>query len=63
MEQLKKFRLKCCLKDLKTGKDTGLKIIIIEGTCGNDAVSRFIRKLDAEGLYQLDDSYSYFEIV
>lgn len=63
MEQvLKNFRLKCSLKDIKTGADMGLKEIIIQGYYGNDAVYRFKDKLRQEGLYELGESYSYFEI-
>lgn len=60
---MRKFKLKGALKDLQTGKTSNVKEIIIEGNCGNDAVCAFRQKLKEEGLYELDEDYSYMEII
>ena len=36
--------------------------LIIQGTCGNDAVCRLKQYLNSEGVYELNQNYSYFEI-
>ena len=59
---LKNFRLRCALIEKTTGKNLGVKEIIIQGYYGNEAVIRFRNKLDQEGKFTLDDDYSYFEI-
>lgn len=61
---LKNFRIKCSLKDKKTGKWAGVREIISQGYNGANAVSNLNRKLAAEGKYEIDieDTYTYFEI-
>ena len=59
---LKQFRLKCSLIDKETKKSAGLRIVDIYGYCGNEAVDGYRRELAKEGLYELDDNYSYSEL-
>lgn len=59
---LKDFKLKGSLRNIKTREFGGVKEIIIQGYCGSDAVYKYIDKLKKEGIYELDESYSYYEI-
>ena len=59
---MKKFRLKCNLIDKATKKSAGLRIVDIYGYCGNEAVNSYVNELNKEGLYELDDNYSYSEL-
>ena len=59
---LKDFRLKCSLKEKATGKWLGVKEIVVQGYNGSGAVWNFQDKLRKEGKYEMDESYSYFEI-
>ena len=59
---MKKFRLKCSLIDAQTKKSAGLRIVEIYGYCGNEAVNTYVAQLKKEGLYELDDNYSYSEL-
>lgn len=60
-QELKTFKLSGYLKDNKTHDIVKVLNIKIQGYYGADAVDRYCKKLEEEGLYYLAPNYSYFE--